>query len=170
MSDRIVINTGPLISMAVGEVLHLLRDLPYEFLVPREVKEEIEIGERCGRPGVDLSAVAIVESEDPVDAVTFSLLDKGEAAVIQFALKNGIGTVCIDEKKGRRIARAVDLEVVGTLGLLLRAKKLGFLPAVVPVIEKLLDHGVWYEAKLLESVLSSVGEKFTVEGDGVDFK
>ena len=158
MPDRIVVDTGPLISLAAGGVSSLLRDLPHRFMVPRKVVEEIQSGQRRGRPGVDLTNITIVESEEPVDAVTFSLLDRGEAAVIQFALKNRITTVCIDEKKGRRIARAVELEVVGTLGLLLEAKKLGMLPAVAPVVERLLDHGIWYNSGLLESVLSSAGE------------
>jgi predicted nucleic acid-binding protein len=158
MPDRIVVNTGPLISLAAGGASHLLRELPHRFMVPREVVEEIRSGQRRGRPDIDLSHVTIVESEEPVDAVTLSLLDRGEAAVIQFALKNRITTVCIDEKKGRRIARAVDLEVVGTLGLLLQAKKLGLLAAIAPVIEKLVVHGVWYDNGLLESVLSSAGE------------
>ncbi|MCK9463548.1 MAG: DUF3368 domain-containing protein [Proteobacteria bacterium] len=168
MPDKIVVNTGPLISLAAGGVLNLLRDLPHQFLVPREVRDEIESGQRCGRQGVDLSGVTIVESDGPVDAVTLSLLDRGEAAVIQFALKNGVGTVCIDEKKGRRIARAVDLEVVGTLGLLLEAKKLGVLSAIAPVIEKLLEHGVWYQSGLLLSVLSSAGETLPEAAAGED--
>lgn len=158
MPERIVVNTGPLISLAAGGVLSLLRDLPHQFLVPGEVRDEIVSGQRRGRQGVDLSGVTIVESDGPMDALTLSLLDRGEAAVVQYALENNIGTVCIDEKKGRRIARAVDLEVVGTLGLLLEAKKLGILPAIAPVIERLIDHGVWYQSGLLLSVLSSAGE------------
>ena len=156
--EKIVVNTGPLISLAAGEVIRLLDDLPHEFLVPNEVKSELENGEGFGRLRVDLSGTTIVELMAPLDAVTSSLLDSGEAAVIQYALGNKIDTVCIDEKKGRRLARAVNLEVVGTLGLLLEAKKLGVLDAISPVIEKLMGFGVWYDSALVKKVLTFAGE------------
>lgn len=125
----------------------MLHDLPHHFIVPREVVEELERGLLSGHAVVELSGVTIID-----------LMGSVEAAVIQLALTKGIATVCLDEKKGRRIARAVDLEVVGTLGLLLEAKKLGMLNAISPVIERLLEYGIWYDRGLLESVLSSAGE------------
>jgi predicted nucleic acid-binding protein len=165
MPNRIVIDTGPLISLAAGGVLHLLRDLPHDFLVPEEVRLEIETGERVGRARVDLSGVKIVESSVPVDAVTMSLLGRGEAAVIHYALHHEVGIVCIDEKKGRRIARAVDLEVVGTLGLLLEAKKLGLLEAIAPIVERLRVFGIWFDRQLLERVLTFTQEPLLPKRD-----
>jgi predicted nucleic acid-binding protein len=136
----------------------LLEDLPYDFLVPRQVLEEIEAGNHLGHKAVPLVGVRVVDSDEPQDPVIVSLLDKGEAAVFQYALKNDIGTVCIDEKKGRNLARAVNLEVVGTLGLFLSAKKLGKLSEIVPVIERLTAFGIWYNPALLERVLDFAQE------------
>ena len=48
--------------------------------------------------------------------------------------------------------------MVGTLGLLLEAKKLGVLDAISPVIEKLMGFGVWYDRALVERVLTFAGE------------
>lgn len=158
MPEKIVINTGPLIALAAGEALFLLKELPYDFLVPRQVLEEVEAGSRVGHQAVPLDGASVVDADEPQDPVIVSLLDKGEAAVIQYALKNGIGTVCIDEKKGRNLARAVNLEVVGTLGLLLSAKKLGKLSEIAPVIQRLTAFGIWYNQTLLERVFDFAQE------------
>jgi len=53
-------------------------------------------------------------------------LDLGEAAVIQLALQHGIPLVAIDETVGRRFARLSGLTVTGAIGILLRAKSLGY--------------------------------------------
>ncbi|MBK6533096.1 MAG: UPF0175 family protein [Deltaproteobacteria bacterium] len=50
------------------------------------------------------------------------------------------------------------LEVTGSLGLLLRARTLGLIPAVRPLIERAVAAGVGYDAELIRRVLASVGE------------
>jgi predicted nucleic acid-binding protein len=47
--------------------------------------------------------------------------------------------------------------VVGTLGLLGRAKELGLVPAVRPFVEA-LQVGGWYDAAIIERFLSAMGE------------
>lgn len=46
----------------------------------------------------------------------------------------------------------------GSLGLLLRARTLGLIPAVRPLIERAVAAGVGYDAELIRRVLASVGE------------
>ena len=86
------------------------------------------------------------------------MLDPAEAAVIHLALEQGVKTVCLDDLKGRRIALAVGLKVTGSLGLLIRPKHLGLIPAVRPFIEKANRSGVWYDEDLIRKVLGEVGE------------
>ncbi|HEX7181152.1 MAG TPA: DUF3368 domain-containing protein [Thermoanaerobaculia bacterium] len=85
-------------------------------------------------------------------------LDEGEAAVIQLALELQVPTVVIDEWKGRRAALAAGLEVTGTLGLLGRAKLLGLIPALKPLIEKASQEGIRYHPDLVRAVLDAVEE------------
>jgi predicted nucleic acid-binding protein len=49
--------------------------------------------------------------------VLLNTLDRGEAAVIQLALDEGVHTVCIDEAAGRRIARLNGLSVRGAISI-----------------------------------------------------
>jgi len=85
-------------------------------------------------------------------------LGKGEAAVIELARELEIGRVCIDEWKGRRAALTAGLHVVGVLGLLGRAKRLGLIPQIKPFVERAVKEGIRYNDDLLLRVLQSVGE------------
>jgi predicted nucleic acid-binding protein len=69
-----------------------------------------------------------------------------------------LSRVSIDEVKGRRIATALGLRVVGSLGLVARAKTLGIIPAMRPLVEKAMREGVHYHSDLVERVLSALGE------------
>lgn len=85
-------------------------------------------------------------------------LDRGEAEVIQLALEQGIGLVCIDERKGRQAAVVAGLQVVGSLGLIAKAKVFGLIPAARPLIEKAMRGGIFYQSALVAPVLAGLKE------------
>ncbi|MFH0823180.1 MAG: DUF3368 domain-containing protein [Pseudomonadota bacterium] len=159
MTDNIVINTGPLITLARIEALDLPGGLPFTFVCPEEVREELAQGEAAGYPRVEPGWLNVCSLREPISPVVLSALDRGEAAVIQLALERSIPMVCIDERKGRRAALSVGLRVVGVLGLLGRAKLLGLISALGPFIDRALMTGVRYDPKLVARVLRSVGEQ-----------
>lgn len=158
MAAELVINTGPLITLARVGLLDLIGQLPLHVLCPAEVRAELDAGERAGHLQVRPSWVEVVRLKGPLSVVTLSGLDPGETAVIELALERKIPTVCIDEWKGRRLARAAGLQVVGSLGLLGRAKVAGLLPELRPWIERALEQGIRYHPELVERVLAEVGE------------
>lgn len=158
VADRIVINTGPLIAFARAEVLEVVGQLPYRFLCPREVETELREGEARGHVSVRPSWLQVEDLAQPVNRVVAALVDLGEGAAIQLCLERGITRVCLDERKARRVALAVGLEVTGALGLLARAKVLGLLPSLRPVFERLVQQGLHYDPELIRRVLHGVGE------------
>jgi predicted nucleic acid-binding protein len=111
-----------------------------------------------GHPVIMPAWVEVVAVRGPLAPVSVSTLDEGEAAVIQLAVELGIERVCIDEWRGRRAATTAGLKVTGSLGLLGRAKHLGFVPAVRPWIEKMATAGIHYHPDLLAKFLSAIGE------------
>jgi predicted nucleic acid-binding protein len=158
MADRIVVNTGPLIALARGEVLDVIGTLPLEFVCPPEVRQELDDGAAKGYLDVRppwLMVVALAAGPNPIAQAA---LDVGEAAVLQLAIEQKISRVCIDDWKGRRTAMAIGLTVTGSLGLLARAKVLGLIPAVRPIVDKMTKEGVWYDAQLVAKVLQGLGE------------
>jgi predicted nucleic acid-binding protein len=48
--------------------------------------------------------------------------------------------------------------VTGSLGLLVRAKTLGIIPALRPHLERMLRQGAYYDEELVRKVLEGVGE------------
>jgi len=158
MHDRIVIDTGPLITLARIGALDIPGRLPFEFICPVQVRNELDDGSHAGHPDVRPPWLAVEALRSPASALAMSALDAGEAAVIQLALERDIAWVCIDEWKGRRAALAAGLRVTGVLGLLGQAKKHGIVSAVKPFIQKARAEGIRYDAVLVAHFLEAVGE------------
>jgi predicted nucleic acid-binding protein len=159
---EIVINTGPLLALhAALEGFEVLDTLYRSVHVPLEVQEEVLYqGERA--PGADafLCATFLDVRSNPVKTSPYlqNVLDRGEASVIQLALDDNLETVCIDEPKGRRVARLSGLRVTGSLGILLRAKREGQLDLLKPCIERMRERGIWISDALARAVLERAGE------------
>jgi len=158
-AESVVVNTGPLIALGRISAFDIIERLPIHFIAPRQVAEEIEAGARAGHPVVVPSWLGVEELlQKPLVPLARYILDAGEAAVIQLAIERGIPDVCIDEWRGRRAAVSVGLRVTGSLGLLGRAKHCGFIPSVLPWVEKLTASGIYYHPDLLRGFLSAMGE------------
>ena len=158
MTERIVINTSPLLAFSKMQAFDFIGRLPFEFICPAQVENEILIGEKQGYDVRIPSWLKVESLKFPLSSLAIVSLDAGEAAVIQLALEQNIETVCIDELKGRRAANAVGLKVVGSLGLLGKAKTSGLIAKVKPFLEKAVQAGIYYDEKLVESYLQSLGE------------
>jgi len=79
--------------------------------------------------------------------------------VIVLAKEKEINCVMIDEKVARMQARVLGLNVIGTLGLLLKAKKIGLLSSIKPTINRLLNSGIWIREDIARGVLKEAGEE-----------
>lgn len=74
------------------------------------------------------------------------LLCDVEAIVLARELKV---TLLIDDAKARKYAKLLNIEVIGTLGLLKIAKRRGLVRSVKKVINNLLAEGYYIEDKLV---------------------
>ncbi len=85
----------------------------------------------------------------------------GLAVVGQFDLLRylfGQIWVLMDEKKGRRKLSEMNLNKVGTVGLLLKGKQVGFLPEIGPHLEMLRRQGFSLSRVVIESTLRQANE------------
>lgn len=158
MNKRIVVNTSPLIAWEKMRALEIIEKLPFDFICPAQVQAEILNGAAKGYSVNFPSWIKILTLKTPLSALTLANLDAGEAAVIELALEQNIPQVCLDEIKGRRAAIASGLQVVGSLGILGRAKILGLVSKIRPLIERAQNSGIYYDSKLVEKFLKSFGE------------
>jgi predicted nucleic acid-binding protein len=105
------------------------------------------------------SWLEVVDIGPVTQAITTLVLDRGEEAVLSWALAHP-GTVAImDDRRGRRAAATIGVPVIGTLGLILAAKRRGVIGSARPVVEHLLRTTDWYlSASFREQALARVGE------------
>lgn len=156
-TDEIIINTGPIIALvaALGD-LHVLQKLYRRVLVPLEVCQEIERGGNDGYAMPEFQAAYwLLKWHEPLKIFNFirNSLDLGEAAVIQLALNENIKTVCIDEAIGRRVARLNGLALTGSVGVLIRAKKEGFIDSISEAIECMKARNIWLSDRVVQFAL-----------------
>ncbi|MGB3239451.1 MAG: DUF3368 domain-containing protein [Geitlerinemataceae cyanobacterium] len=163
--DRIVINTSPLIALVAAlETLTVLPSLYNEVLVPFEVCQEILCGGSSNFAVAEFAAdtwLQKIKSPLIISPLLLNSLDRGEAAVIQLALDEGVSTVCIDETVGRRVARLSGLTLTGSVGILLRAKREGYPISVKQSIVKMLDKGIRLSPTVINFALKESGEDET---------
>lgn len=85
-------------------------------------------------------------------------LDLGEAESIALAIEINADYLLIDEFLGRQIAEGLNLKIVGILGVLIQAKKLGKISEVKKYIADLKANGFRLNQQLVQSVLEKLGE------------
>jgi len=86
-------------------------------------------------------------------------LHRGEAEAIALATDLKADFVLIDEQEGRQLASKTGLAVTGVLGVLLRAKRAGEIPAVKPEVELLRSKAHFFVSAALEKrILAAAGE------------
>jgi len=86
------------------------------------------------------------------------ILDAGEATCIALAIENPHSLLIIDEKKGRKVASNNRLEIIGTLGVLLLAKKKSIIPSVKDKINFLAQHKFRFNQAVVTKLLTEGGE------------
>jgi uncharacterized protein len=86
-------------------------------------------------------------------------LDAGEAAAITLAQLLGATVLLIDERKGRAAARERGLNVRGTLGVLVEARRAGHVPLLGAMLDALRSQGFRVAPALVSEALRQVGEE-----------
>lgn len=160
-SSECVINTSPWIALSVCRQTQLLNKLYQNVFMPAAVEKEVMAGGKNETGIAELRKADWLQIMKIQDSTKLSLLhelDRGEAEVIILAQEQQICEVIIDEKIGRMQAHIAGLQVTGTLGLLLRAKKEGFLPKIKPLIEKILAAGIYVHQNIVQGILREADE------------
>jgi len=154
----IISDSGPLVVLFKSNLLYILKSIYRDVLVPEAVKRELirkpeGIGIFNNNPWIKVVKATNRESVRILNLI----VDEGEAEAIALALELG-SLILIDERKGRNCARNLNIEIRGTLGLFLEAKKKGIVKNVTECIDKLKDAGYFLDNDLIETVLIKSGE------------
>lgn len=162
MPDIAVINASPLIFLARVEKLIWLTELfRGAVLIPRSVEAAV----RAGQDGDGVMAAALsfgafrIAPDCAVPPLVAAWdIGAGETAVLAECLQRPGAVGVLDDAAARLCARSLELPVVGTLGVVLAAKRAGHLPAARPLVERLRKSGLYLSAALIADALREVGE------------
>lgn len=152
-------NTTPLIALAGIGQLALLPALFGRVHLVEAVIEECAAGGRVVVP--DLGAlpwVKVVQATEPCLPGLALSLDRGERDTLDMARKLSACRVVIDERIGRNMAELLGLPVVGTLGVLLKAKALGLIPSFTAATQQMQRNGIYFHERLLGQLQARAGE------------
>lgn len=148
----VISNNGPLVALWTLDLLSLLQELYTEVLIPEEVQDEFLATDRLARQQALKNAPWITPLRliTPLDPSAYpNVIHRGEAAVFALAEERGTRLVILDDKDARQHAKQIGLPVTGTVGILLEAKRSGFIDAIKPLLGTLLENGVHLGASLV---------------------
>ena len=151
-------DASPLIALNRIGIIEVLPPLYDETIIvpPAVVNEVLQSGYlfRAGQPGWLIERRP--QNSDLVDSLK-AQLDPGESEAIALALELG-SDLLIDERAGRRVARSMGINVIGTGGALLDAKRHSLIPSLTAALEELQAAKFRLDIHVVELLLKAACE------------
>lgn len=85
-------------------------------------------------------------------------LHDGEVEVMILAKEIAADVVIIDDANAKKHAKYLGLPVTGTLGVLIKAKQKGYIDELKPILQRMVEKGIYISQSLVELCLKQVGE------------
>lgn len=159
----IVSNTSPINNLAAIGYLHLLEQLYNTVYIPEGVYQELMAVETPVTVSTLVKSTQWIKVENITNPVQVTLLQqqlhRGEAEAIALAIQLNAELLLIDEKRGRMVADNLNLKITGVLGILIKAKNQGLIPAIKPLLKQLKNKaGFWIKPELYINILERIKE------------
>jgi len=150
----VVSNSSPLIALARIQRLDLVPAVLKSALIPpavaREIAPSIPVLPDWLEVRAPTRALSVVASR--------GRLGDGEWDAIALAIELEASAIVIDDRPARRLAEAAGLNVIGTLGLLLEAKRAGHIRTIRAELDKLLETSFFLSQELYDQLLRLADE------------
>lgn len=163
---KVVCNASPIIGLSKIEHLNLLYEM-YEVFIPNEVYNEIlsgvdgsDAGKRELIEAIENDKIRMYEVKDKeLVEKLYGHLHRGEIETVIAAREMDVEYVIIDERSARSFARSFNLNPIGILGILQRAKELGKIERLKPLLDELIEKDFRISKRLYDQLLESADEK-----------
>lgn len=161
---KVVSNSSILIALSrIGQLNLLSQRFEEGILIPQAVWHEVvETGAgRSGANEVKLANWLTVHriTNSPLLALLSTELDKGESEAIALAIEEQADIILLDERAARRKAVSIGLTVLGTVGILIWAKRVGLIESLRQQLNILQTTGHFHISRTIyKQALQSVGE------------
>lgn len=160
----VISDTTPLISLMKIGSLDILEKMYKEIIVPKAVYDELIINMDYQSEIDIIQKCTFLQTKIVKENLSVSLLQKqlkldlGESEAIVLANSINADLIIIDERKARRIAKDIGLNVTGTLGILVEAKQRGLVKELKPLLDKLIKNEIRISKRLYQDILGLVNE------------
>ena len=158
---KIISNTTPILSLLKIDKLNLLKELYGIVIVPFAVYQEIEEGKEKPyyQDLTSLDWIEIRNIKNPDSREYLIDLDDGEAEVLVLAKEINADLVILDEIMGRRYAKRFEINLTGTIGILLKAKENRLITSIKNLMSELVEKGTWLNPKLISKAIKIANEE-----------
>jgi predicted nucleic acid-binding protein len=150
MNDAAVTNSTCLIGLERIQRLDILRQVFLPIFIPPAVQSEVGIH-------ADWLTVQLPQNVSTI-ATLKTQLDDGEAEAIALALELDNVFIILDDLSARQIALQLDLKVIGTVGMLLRAKQKSAIAEIKPLLTGLGEADFRISDAIVQKALQLPGE------------
>jgi predicted nucleic acid-binding protein len=155
----LIADASALVALSACDSLALLDGLFGQVWVPEVVFNEVAIADK---PQAARLRSYLQDKVRAVDMQHFVFLDAfadaGETAAMLLFKEMAADYLLIDDKRGRKVAKINQIRIIGSLGVLLQAKRSGLIPEVAPLLREISASPVFISAELLQTVLDLAGE------------
>lgn len=151
MPDLIICDTSCLILFDKINRLDLLK-LCYNtiFVTP-------EIASEYGKQLPDWIVIKKVANQSH-QLILEQILGAGESSAIALGFELPHSLIVVDDLKARKVAKSLNLQITGSLGILVKAKQKGYVDRLGPVLDDIQQTDFRISEKILHRILSLVGE------------
>ena len=155
----LIADASALIALATCDSLALLDALFGEVMVPDAVYLEVAQPDKAQGARLQHYLQGKVRSVDMGGFVYLDVYaDLGETQAMLLYKAMNADLLLIDDQRGRKVAKINQINTVGSLGVLLQAKRKGLIPAVAPLLKQIAASPVFINAGLIQTVLELAGE------------
>ena len=149
MKPSIISDSTCLIGLERIYALDVLPALFDPIVVPHEVHQEF---------GIVLPWLHVeVPSNEALVTSLKLVIDDGEAEAIALAYEKS-WRIILDDGHARKVAARLGVTMIGTVGVLIQAKRQGLIPLLKPLLEQLAANNFYISDVLKEEALAIVGE------------
>lgn len=154
----VVADTGALISLAHVNLISLIEKVFGKFYIPQAVWDELQ---NYDNPELDQEIfndlkhrVKRIKTKNHL----MMMMDYGESESVILYEELQADYLLIDDNKARIIAESLDVNCIGTIGLLIKAKQKGLIVELKPIFEKWIATGRYFSKRFLNHILAELGE------------
>ena len=159
--ERVVADASPLIVLFKSGLADLLPGLFTEVIVPMPVRREV-----LAQGQVDAATAGLANARWTTSVENLPIpptiaawdLGAGESSVLAYAWNQPEVWAILDDRAARSCARTLRIRTLGTVGVIVLAKRRGLIPSARKALANMTDAGCWLSPDLVWAALIEAAE------------